>query len=109
MMKEGPGGGTLWMVQQMCNHGTLIEAGKRLGRGRGRGGGSGHCWTDCRLLCKAGVAAQQQLARFAACAWTSRAPLQLQLADVTCRAWPAATPCSGPRVDAQEAVPHGAA
>jgi hypothetical protein len=26
MMEEGPGGGTLWMVQQMCNHGTLIEA-----------------------------------------------------------------------------------
>lgn len=28
-------GGTLWMVQQMCNHGTLIEAGT-FGGGRGR-------------------------------------------------------------------------
>ena len=24
----GAPGGTLWMVQQMCNHGTLIEAGE---------------------------------------------------------------------------------
>ena len=24
----GAAGGTLWMVQQMCNHGTLIEAGE---------------------------------------------------------------------------------
>lgn len=27
--RGGPGGGTLWMVQQMCNHGTLIEAADR--------------------------------------------------------------------------------
>lgn len=46
MMEEGPGGGTLWMVQQMCNHGTLIEAGKR------QRGGAEH-WTvrGGSLLC----------------------------------------------------------
>jgi hypothetical protein len=32
MMPAKPGaasGGTLWIVQQMCNHGTLIEAGEQ--------------------------------------------------------------------------------
>ena len=40
MMPPKPGaalGGTLWIVQQMCNHGTLIEAGKQ----------------NCRLLVRA--------------------------------------------------------
>jgi hypothetical protein len=27
MGNPADGGGTLWMIQQMCNHGTLIEAG----------------------------------------------------------------------------------
>ena len=46
-MEEGPGGGTLWMVQQMCNHGTLIEAGKWQ-----RGGAGCRTFSGGSLLCK---------------------------------------------------------
>lgn len=94
-MKEGPGGGTLWMVQQMCNHGTLIEAGKHVKTGAGRG-----CWAGM-----SGAAAASRgsgLGSRCGSSWANPNP------NPSCAAC-LPTTCSGPRLDAQEAQPDGAA